>query len=158
MLARAVTGMALGRFAPLARLVHGRLPLLPLPSRASIQVVAADDVADLVGLAVRHGGSGAYNVAGDPILTPAELARLLGGRHVPVPASAVRAALGATYRLRLQRLHPSWADLLLDTPLLNCTKARTELGWRPHYDGRTLVSRMRQAVAAGTGAPTPPLG
>jgi nucleoside-diphosphate-sugar epimerase len=156
--AREVTGMALGRFAPLARLTHARLPLLPLPSRTRAQVVAADDVADLVGRAVRHGAAGAYNVADDPVFTPAELARLLGGRHVPVPAAAVRTVLGVTHRLRLQRLSPSWADLLLDTPVLDCTRARTEVGWRPRHDGRTLVIRMRQAVAAGTSAPTPPLG
>jgi len=156
--AHEVTGMALGRLAPVARLVRARLPLLPLPSRAITQVVAADDVADLVGLAVRHGGAGAYNVADDPVLTPAELARLLGGRHVPVPAKAVRALLGVTHRLHLQRLNPSWADLLLDTPVLDCARARTELGWRPHHDGRTLVTQMRQAVAAGTTGRTPALG
>jgi UDP-glucose 4-epimerase len=156
--AREVTGMALGRFAPLARLTGARLPLLPLPSRGFVQVVATEDVADLVGRALQHRGAGAYNVADDPVLAPAELAQLLGGRHVPVPASALRLGLDLTYRTHLQRLHPSWVDVLIDSPVLDCTRARTELGWRPGHDGRELVTRMREAVAAGVGAPTAPLG
>jgi UDP-glucose 4-epimerase len=156
--AREVAAMTFGRFAPAVRLLRARLPVLPLPSHALAQVVAADDVADLVGRAVRHGGAGAYNVADDPVLPPAELARLLGGRHVPVPAAALRAALGVTHQLRLQRLTPSWVDLLVDTPVLDCAKARTELGWRPQHDGRALVTQIRQAVAAGTRGRTAALG
>ncbi|MEU4215660.1 hypothetical protein [Actinoplanes sp. NPDC026623] len=41
-----------------------------------------------------------------------------------------------TWRLRLQRLDPSWVDLIMDTPLLDCARARAELGWHPRYDAR----------------------
>lgn len=152
-----ITTMALGRLAPLARLVRGRLPVLPLPPATITQVAAATDVADLVGRAVLRGASGAYNVADDPILTAADLARLFGGRHVPVPARLVRAAVDLTFRLRLQPLNPSWLDVLIRTPLLACAKARTELDWRPHEDARAVVSRFREAVAAGAGGSTPAL-
>lgn len=155
--AREFTGMTLGRFAVLAQLMRARLPVLPLPSSAFTQVVAADDVADLIGRAVLRGASGAYHVADDPILTPADLARLLGGRHVPVPAFLTRTMVDLTFRLRLQRLNPSWLDVLLGTPLLDCSKARVELEWRPRQDARELVTRMREAVAAGIGGATPPL-
>jgi nucleoside-diphosphate-sugar epimerase len=152
-----IATMALGRLAPLARLVRGGLPLLPLPPDAITQVVAADDVADLVGRAVLRRAAGAYHVADEPVLAPADLARLLGGRHVPVPASLARLMVALTFRLRLQPLNPSWLDVLLRTPLLDCAKARTELGWRPHQDARALVTLMREAVGAGAGHPAPPL-
>lgn len=152
-----VTGLIFGRLAPLARLARGRVPVLPLPPGAITQAVAAQDVADLVGRAVLQRATGAYNVADDPVLTPADMARLLGGRHVPIPTLVARTLVDLTYRARVHRLDPSWLDVLLSTPLLECTKARTELGWRPRYDARDLLARMREAVAAGAGSREPPL-
>jgi nucleoside-diphosphate-sugar epimerase len=72
--------LGLGRSAPLARAVRGRVLVLPLPPHAVTQVVAADDVADLLGRAVLARTVGAFNVADEPTLTPVVLARLLGGR------------------------------------------------------------------------------
>jgi UDP-glucose 4-epimerase len=138
--------MALGPVAPLVRIVRGRLPVLPLPSDATIQVTDAADVADLVGRAVLARAEGAFNVANEPVLTPAVVARLLGGRHVPVPRGLLRRAAGATWRLRVQPLDPSWVDLLLDVPLLDCTRARDELGWRPAHDGRLTLLATRRAA------------
>lgn len=155
--AREVTAMALGRLAPLARLTGGRLPLLPLPSHTRTQLVAAEDVADLVGRALLSDASGAFNVADDPVLAPADLAALLGGRHVPAPAFLIRAVVDVTFRLRLQRLNPSWLDVLLRVPLLDCARARTELGWRSSHDARALLASIRDAVASGQGASSPPL-
>jgi UDP-glucose 4-epimerase len=155
--AGALLRMALGRSAPLARVVRGRALLLPLPADATTQVVAAEDVADLVGRAVLVRAAGAFNVADEPILTPAVLARLLGGRHLPVPRGVLRRLLGATWRMRLQNLDPSWADMLVDTPLLDCARARTELGWRPRHDARLTVAATRRAVARGAGAASPRL-
>ena len=152
-----IAAMALGRAAPLTRILRGRLPLLPLPSRTRIQVVAAADVADLVGRALLADASGAFNVADEPVLSPAELAELLGGRHVPVPAHLIRALLDVTFRLRLQRLDPSWVDVLVNGPQLDCESARTRLGWRGSHDGRALLTELRETVAKGAGAPAPPL-
>ncbi|MFI5894990.1 NAD-dependent epimerase/dehydratase family protein [Actinoplanes sp. NPDC051513] len=153
--------LALGRSAPLARILRGRAPVLPLPPQAVTQVVAAEDVADLVGRAVLARAAGAFNVADEPILTPAILARLLGGRHLPVSREALRVLVGATWRMRLQPLDPSWVDLLVDTPLLDCTRARTELGWHPRHDARLRVVATRRALARGLGTASPrlrPLG
>jgi nucleoside-diphosphate-sugar epimerase len=153
--------LALGRWAPLVRVVRGRALVLPLPTHAVTQVVAAEDVADLVGRTVLARATGAFNVADEPILTPAMLARLLGGRHLPVSRGALRRLAGATWRTRLQQLDPSWVDLLVDTPMLDCSRARTELGWRPRHDARLTVAATRRAVAAGVGTESPrlrPLG
>ena len=149
--------MTLGRLALLARVTRGRLPLLLLPTRAQAQVVEAQDVADVVGRALMAGASGAYNVADEPVLGAAELARLLGGRHVSTPALVTRTLLDLTFRLRLQRLNPSWLNVLLHVPLLDCAKARAELGWQGSHDARAVVRRLREALAVGEGASAPPL-
>ncbi|MEU4221235.1 NAD-dependent epimerase/dehydratase family protein [Actinoplanes sp. NPDC026623] len=153
--------MALGRSAPLARVVRGRALVLPLPPQAVTQVVAAEDVADLVGRAVLARATGGFNVADEPVLTAEMLARLLGGRHLPVSRRALRRLVGATWRMRLQPLDSSWVDLLVDSPLLDCTRARTELGWHPRHDARLTVVATRRAVADGVGTASPrlrPLG
>jgi UDP-glucose 4-epimerase len=156
-----IARMMLGRAAPLVRLARARVPLLPLPPGAVVQVVAADDVADLAGRALLAGATGAFNVAGEPRLPPALLARLLGGRHVPMPAGALRTLLSAAWRLRLQPLDGSWLDLVLETPLLDCTRARTELDWHPTYDARLTVLATRHAAGRSAGTASPrlrPLG
>ncbi|MEU4692368.1 NAD-dependent epimerase/dehydratase family protein [Actinoplanes sp. NPDC023714] len=157
-----VTGLRIARIRPpavlqpsaaagLARMALGftppvnRVPLLPLPARTVIQAIAADDVADLVVRVLRAGATGAFNAAGEPALSAPALASLLGGRHLPVSRTALRRLLAVTWGLRLQRLDASWANLLVDTPLLDCTRAREELGWRPSHDAREVVREARSA-------------
>lgn len=94
------------------------------------------------------------------ILTPAVLTRLLGGRHLPASREALKRLAAVTWRLRPQRLDPSRVDLIMDTPLLDCARARAELGWHPRYDARRseamsnplisdyLAALMRQEIAA----------
>ncbi|MEU4215661.1 hypothetical protein [Actinoplanes sp. NPDC026623] len=84
-----ITTLHLGGRAPLALLLR-RVPVLPLPRPAAAQLVAAQDVADLVGRAVLARAAGTFNVAGEPVLTPAVLARLLGGRHLPASREALK--------------------------------------------------------------------
>ncbi|MDR7276852.1 NAD-dependent epimerase/dehydratase family protein [Catenuloplanes atrovinosus] len=141
--------LALGNSAPLAHRI-GRLPLLPLPAQTVTQVSAAQDVADVVGRALLARATGAFNVTDEPAMSAAVLARLMGGRHVPISRPLLRRLLGVTWRLRLHPLDPSWADLLIDSPLLDCTRARTELGWHPHHDGRLTLLATRRAVTTAT--------
>ncbi|WIM93330.1 NAD-dependent epimerase/dehydratase family protein [Actinoplanes oblitus] len=149
--------LALGRLAPLAEPLGARAVVLPLPGSATLQVVAAADVADLIGRAVLARAAGAFNVAGEPVLSARVLARLLGGRHLPTPRAVVRGLLGAAWWLRVQPLDASWADLLLDTPLLDCARAGVELGWRPRHDARLTVVATRRAIAGGAGTASPRL-
>ncbi|GAB7046343.1 NAD-dependent epimerase/dehydratase family protein [Catenuloplanes indicus JCM 9534] len=147
--ARDLARLALGRSAPLAPLV-GRLPVLPLPRATITQVSAAQDVADLVGRILLARATGAFNVTDEPAMRAPVLARLMGGRHVPISRGTLRRLLGVAWRLRLQPLDPSWADLLIDSPLLDCTRARTELGWQPRHDGRLTLLATRRAVRTAT--------
>jgi nucleoside-diphosphate-sugar epimerase len=149
--------MLMGRFAQAGRLARGRVPLLPLPPRTVTQVVAAEDVADLITRAIIACAAGPFNVADEPVLTSARIARLLGGLHLPVPAPAMRAMLDVTWRLRLQPLDRSWLDLLVNCPLLDTTRARTELHWRPHRDARATIAEVRQGIAEGAGTGSPAL-
>ncbi|HWC12363.1 MAG TPA: hypothetical protein VG455_14215, partial [Acidimicrobiales bacterium] len=52
---------------------------------------------------------------------------------------------------------PGWVDLALSVPLMDTTRARQELGWRPRVDAGQALRELLEAIADGTGAPTPPL-
>jgi UDP-glucose 4-epimerase len=43
----------------------------------------------------------------------------------------------------------------MDTPLLDCARARAELGWHPRYDARRTVMATRRAAADGAGTASP---
>jgi UDP-glucose 4-epimerase len=152
-----IARMLMGRLAGAGRLARGRVPLLPLPPRTVTQVVAAEDVADLITRAIVARAAGPFNVADEPVLTSVGIARLLGGLHLPVPAPAMRAVLDLTWRLRLQPLDGSWLDLLVNCPLLDTTRARTELHWRPQHDARATIADVRRGIAEGAGAVSPAL-
>ncbi|MFD7658112.1 NAD-dependent epimerase/dehydratase family protein [Actinosynnema sp. NPDC059797] len=140
---------ALFRFKP---------PVLPLPRTMVLQFAHADDVADAVAKVVLGGHAGAFNVVSDPVITPEVLAGVLGARHVPVPPTALRAAARVSWRLRLQPTSPGWIDLALTTPLLDASKARDELGWKPRHDARDALRQLIDGLGRKEGlSPSPPL-
>ncbi|MDQ4040692.1 MAG: NAD-dependent epimerase/dehydratase family protein, partial [Actinomycetota bacterium] len=91
-----------GPFLPSPLVRRGLIPVIPDVPRLRFQAVHTDDVAEAYRLAVVGDAEGAFNVAADPVLDPAELARVLGARTVPCPAGVLRAVADATWRLRLQ--------------------------------------------------------
>jgi len=145
----------------LGKLVPWHLPrvlrLVPSIPRLVVQATHADDIAEAYRLAVVRDVRGAFNVAAEPVLTPRLIAAAVGGRTLPVPAWALRAAADASFRLRLQPSEAGWLDMALGTPILDSTRAREELGWR---ERRTSVDALRELVdgiGAGAGGPTVPL-
>jgi nucleoside-diphosphate-sugar epimerase len=131
------------------------VPLLPIDRRLVIPVVHTDDVAAAVVLALHRRATGAFNLAAEPPITRADLGAALGARVVHVPAPALSALLGVTWRARLQPLDPGWLDLAFAVPLMDTTRARTELGWEPTVDSRDA---LREAIGgmrdrAGTASP-----
>jgi UDP-glucose 4-epimerase len=114
-------------------------------------------VGDAYRLAVVGDSRGAFNVAAEPVLDPAELARLLGARTIPVPGGVLRGLAAATWKLRLQPTPPGWVDLALGVPLLDTTRARSELGWEPRYPAGEALLELIEGMRERAGAPTPPL-
>lgn len=147
-----------GPFLPGALARPSLIPVVPDIPRLRFQAVHSHDAGDAYRLAVVNDDArGAYNVAAEPVLDPAELGRLLGARPVPVPALAVRAGAALSWRLRLQPSAEGWVDMALAVPLMDTGRARTELGWEPrHSAGEALLELMR-GLRDGAGLGTPPL-
>ncbi|MGW4110874.1 NAD-dependent epimerase/dehydratase family protein [Actinosynnema sp. NPDC004786] len=147
----------LGRLVPHA-LFRARLPVLPLPRTMVLQFVHADDVADALGTILATTAEGAYNLVSDPVVTPQLLAEVMGARHVPIPATALRTAARVSWRLRLQPTSHGWVDLALTAPLLDATKAFTRLGWTPRHNSRDTLRQLLDGLGRKEGLPpSPPL-
>lgn len=100
---------------------------------------------------------GAFNLAADPPIDRAELARVLHARPLKVSRRVFRAGAAATFALRLQPSEPGWLDMAFAVPLLDCTRARFELGWEPRRAATDALTELIEAMRRGTDYPTPPL-
>ncbi len=139
--------------AALLRLV----PLLPLDRSLLIPFVHADDVADAVARAVEGRAPGAFNLATEPVVTAEHIAAALGARHVHVPLPALRAALSGAWHARVLPLDPGWIDLAGSIPLLDCSRASSELGWAPASDAVSTLEQVVDGMASRAHLPTPAL-
>jgi nucleoside-diphosphate-sugar epimerase len=130
-------------------LVRPRLiPFVPDVPRLRFQAVHSDDVGEAYRQAVVREVEGAFNIAAEPDIGPPELASLLHGRKVPLPAKVLRGAASLTWRAHLQPADAGWIDLALGVPLMDVSRARKELGWDP---------KVLTGIRDGTGGDTPPL-
>jgi UDP-glucose 4-epimerase len=137
-----------------------RLPLLGLvPDVPGLraQAVHADDLADLYRRVVVGDARGAFNAAAEPVLDAELIATRLGARRVPLPPVVLRAAVSATWSLRLQPTPAGWVDMGLGVPLLDSARARKELGWQPSVDALDALLETVEGMRESAAAPTPPL-
>jgi nucleoside-diphosphate-sugar epimerase len=146
-----------GRWIPHPIVSRRTIPFVPDTPRLRFQATHTDDVAQAYRLAVVGDARGAFNIAADPVLDPDELSRLLGKRKVRVSERALRALVAATWRAHIQPTPEGWIDMALETPLLDSTRARTELGWRPTRSAGESLLELLDGFHEGAGAPTPPL-
>jgi nucleoside-diphosphate-sugar epimerase len=146
-----------GPLLPGSLMRPGLIPAVPDVPRLRFQAVHSLDVGDAYRLALLADSRGAYNLAADPTLGPAELARVLRARTVRVPAAALRAGAALTYKLRLQPSEPGWVDMALAVPLMDSTRARKELGWEPRFSATDALEELLAGMRTGRDADTPPL-
>jgi UDP-glucose 4-epimerase len=146
-----------GPFVPRRLVSPTLIPVVPDLPRLRFQAVHSLDVGDAYRRAAVSEARGAFNLAADPVLDPAELADTLGARRVKVPPQIVRALAAATFALRLQPSEPGWLDMALAVPLMDWTRARTELGWEPTHSSTETLLELLGGIRDGDGAETPPL-
>lgn len=147
----------LGPLAPRPIFNRRAIPVVPRIPGLRFQAVHTDDVAEAYRLAVTGPVAGAFNIAADPVLDPDTLAEILGARTLPVPASLVRGAANASWRLRLQPTPPGWIDLALSVPVMDTSRARRQLGWAPTRGADEALHELLDGMRRGRGAQTPPL-
>ncbi len=131
---------------PLAATVTGFLPLLPDPG-VPVQLVHHDDVAEAIALCVSGAGEpGRYNIAGDGVVSLADIATATGTRSVRVPAAAALAVSEALARLPLVPAAAEWLHLGRTSVVMDTTRARTVLGWRPRHSAEDTLATLSSGV------------
>ncbi|AJP05241.1 MULTISPECIES: SDR family oxidoreductase [Streptomyces] len=146
-----------GRFlpGPLAR--PELLPFLPDVPGLRVQALHTDDAAHAYRLATRADVRGPFNLAADPPVDAELLGEMLGSRRVRLPRSAARSAIAAAWGLRLLPASPHLFDAVLRLPLMDWSRARTELGWRPERTATEVLREFFQGLQEGAGAQTVPM-
>ena len=129
----------------LLRVVPGASPVLP-EAATSFQLVHHDDCADAIVAAIEGRGTpGIYNLAGDGAITMTDVARELGWRTVPMPRLAVTTAVRLVSRLgSLLPQDLAWVNIARRSSIMDTTKTRRELGWRPRHEAAEV---MRETIA-----------
>jgi UDP-glucose 4-epimerase len=146
-----------GPFLPNALVNRTLIPIVPAIPGLRFQAVHSLDVGDAYRRAVFSEADGAFNIAADPVLDPGRLGKLLGARPVKLPGGVLRAATGATWRLRLQPTPPGWLDMALNVPLMSSDRAKQTLGWEPRRSSEDALLELLDGLRRGQGFPTPPL-
>jgi UDP-glucose 4-epimerase len=112
----------------------GAVAVLP-DAGVRFQLVHHDDVATALRAGVLgRGEPGAYNIAADGEVTVGDLADALGYHTVPMPRLAVEAASEVVARLPFLPEEAAWVEALRRPVLMDTSKARRLLKWRPRYD------------------------
>ncbi|MGY1615584.1 NAD-dependent epimerase/dehydratase family protein [Geodermatophilus sp. SYSU D00691] len=130
-----------GPLAPLGRRLFARPRRLPVPvpvvvPELQLQFVHEDDVGRALLLCVLGAGPpGAYNIAGDGILTAADVAREFGALPIGVPPGPAQLAARAVARLPFLPPAGEWVEAASRPVLMDTSRARQQLGWRPRYTG-----------------------
>ena len=120
-------------------------PVIPDPG-VPFQLVHHDDVATAMRAGVLgRGEPGVYNLAGSGTITMSDLARALGWYAVPVPDLAVGAAAELVARLPFVPAEAQWIETVRNPVLMDTTRARRVLGWRPRHDAAETLAAMVEA-------------
>jgi nucleoside-diphosphate-sugar epimerase len=142
-------GLLPGPLAPLGRVLAGRAGRLPVPvpvlaPTLPIQLVHEEDVGQaLLRCVVAAGPPGAYNIAGDGILTAADIARELGMLPLPVPAGPTQSAARAIAALPFLPPVAQWVEAASHPAIMDTTRAKQKLGWVPRF---TALEALRDTL------------
>jgi nucleoside-diphosphate-sugar epimerase len=142
-------------YVPMQVVPH--LPLLPLDRRLCIPLIHADDVASAIVLAVERRATGPFNLASEPPIGRDDVAAALGARPLHVPSGVLGTLVDVSWRARLQHIDRGWLDLAFAVPLLDCSRARSELGWVPTWTSKQALTDLLDGVAGGAHTDSPPL-
>lgn len=136
---------------------HSLVPAVPDLPGLRFQALHTDDAAAAYVEAVMRPVHGAFNLAADPPLDAAALARLLDARPLRTPLPPLRVALSAAWRLRLAPASPDLLDAVLRLPLMDCSRARATLDWEPRHTAEDALRECLEGMHARAGMDTAPL-
>jgi len=142
--------MPWNRLPERVRRLTGALPLPkpPLPDPGTpMQLVHHDDVAAAIALAATTDSAapGAYNIAGDGVLSLSQVGEALGAMPVRVPHMAAVITSEVISALPFVPSALEWLHACRTSVVMDTTKARSELGWRPKFTAAQTLSSLARS-------------
>jgi nucleoside-diphosphate-sugar epimerase len=136
-----------GRLAPFVHRLgdlKARVPLPVITPPVPIQFIHQDDVGQAFLLCiVAAGPPGVYNITGDGVLSGSQLLRELGFMPIPAPARLLRTAARGAAALPFVPPFAAWTEAITHPAIMDASKAKRELGWRPQY---TSLEALRDTL------------
>lgn len=130
----------------MSRAVPALKPPFPDPG-TPVQLVHHDDVAAAIALAARTSAPpGAYNLAGDGVLSMSDVGAALGARPVPVPRFMVSAASGVIAHLPFLPSGLEWLHAGRTSTVMDTSKAKSQLGWTPEYTAAETLAGLAESI------------
>jgi UDP-glucose 4-epimerase len=121
-------------------------PIIPDPG-VPFQLVHEDDVASAILLAaLGEGEPGVYNLAAEGEIDLSDLAHALGWYAVPLPELAIDATVKVVSKLPYLPAEASWINAIKVPVIVDATKARTKLGWKPAHDALDTLAETISAA------------
>lgn len=147
----------IGPFLPNRAVRPDLLPIVPQLPGLRFQAMHTDDAAEAFRLAATKDVRGAFNLAAEPVVDAEVLAELFDARVVKLPSWPVRSALSVAWHAHLVPASPHLFDAVLRLPIMDTTRARSELGWVPRHDARQALNEFVAGLREAAGRDTPPL-
>ncbi len=132
-------------------------PVVPDVRGLRFQVLHAADAAEAYRLALGRDVRGAFNLAAEPVVDAAMLAGLFRARVRRLPRRLLRSAMAGAWRARLTAAPPQLFDALVRLPLMDCSRAASDLGWRPRHSAEEALLDLVYGLRHNVGMNTPPL-
>ena len=124
------------------RRVPGLRPVLT-DHGVPFQLVHHDDVATALAAGVlARGKPGIYNLAGPGEVHWSDVAHELGWYALPIPKRALDATADILARIPALEVQAGWLEAMRVPMLMDCSRARRELGWEPAYDGLQTLHEL----------------
>ena len=135
-----------------------RTPVAPVLPDLRFQAIHSTDVARAIELALfSETARGAFNLAGEPVITAREIASAMRARTVAVPPRLARLSLALAFHARISPSEAAWLDIAAGTPLLDTTRAVRELSFTPAVDARVAIRELITGLREGAQGDTPAL-
>jgi UDP-glucose 4-epimerase len=107
------------------------------------------DVVACLRKGIYEDGVGIYNLAGDGVLSLAEIAARVGKPYIPLPAELIRGALYLLKPLGLSPYGPEQVDFLRYRPVLSNQKLKAEFGYTPELTTAEVFERYWRSHTGG---------
>lgn len=125
----------------LLQIARGRL--YPAGGEQPVQILWEDDAAAAIARSVTTRTQGTFNLGAEPAWSLRAMARHRRRWGVPVPLGLIRALHPLAWRLSARAGDPGWVRGLDGPLVLDCTRAREQLGWTPRVSTAACLERLR---------------